>query len=77
MDGLATTAAIRKEETSRGFRTPIVAMTAHALEGFQERCQRSGMDGYISKPYQPHELFSTIETLCGKRRVPNELAVVG
>jgi two-component system sensor histidine kinase/response regulator len=65
MDGLATTAAIRQQEASRGTRTPIVAMTAHALEGFQQRCLAAGMDGYISKPFQPDELFRVIETLCG------------
>ncbi len=64
MDGLATTAAIRKEEASRGTHTPIVAMTAHAMEGFQARCQAAGMDGYITKPFQPEELFQTIESLC-------------
>jgi signal transduction histidine kinase/CheY-like chemotaxis protein len=65
MDGLETTTAIRKEEVARGTRTPIVAMTAHAMEGFQARCHAAGMDGYITKPFQPEELFEAIETLCG------------
>jgi two-component system sensor kinase len=64
LDGLAATAAIRQEEATLGRRTPIIAMTAHAVEGFKERCLAAGMDGYISKPFQPDELFQIIETHC-------------
>jgi CheY-like chemotaxis protein len=60
MDGLAATAAIREHEQSAGTRTPIVAMTAHALVGFQERCLSAGMDGYITKPIRPDELFAAL-----------------
>jgi two-component system sensor kinase len=42
-------------------RTPIVAMTAHAGQGFQQRCQAAGMDAYISKPFEPDELFRIVE----------------
>jgi CheY-like chemotaxis protein len=64
LDGLAATATIRQEELPSNRRTPIIAMTAHAGEGFKERCLAAGMDGYISKPFQPDELFRTLETLC-------------
>lgn len=64
LDGLAATAAIREEESTSDRRTPIIAMTAHAGEGFKERCLAAGMDGYISKPFQPDELFRILEAIC-------------
>jgi len=60
MDGFAATNAIRKLETSMGQRTPIIAMTAHALQGDRERCIAAGMDDYISKPIDPKEFRAVI-----------------
>jgi signal transduction histidine kinase/DNA-binding response OmpR family regulator len=67
MDGFEATAAIRERERAAGRHTPIIAMTAHALQGDKERCLSAGMDAYISKPVQTNELFATIEKLAGNR----------
>ena len=61
MDGLEATGLIRAREKSSGTHLPIVAMTAHAMKGDEERCLAAGMDGYISKPIQVEQLFATID----------------
>ena len=50
MSGLEATAKIRQLEQQSGKHLPIVAMTAHALKGDNERCRQAGMDDYITKP---------------------------
>jgi signal transduction histidine kinase/DNA-binding response OmpR family regulator len=61
MDGFEVTAAIRARERGSGGRTPIVALTAHAMEGDRQRCLDADMDGYVSKPIRPVELFEVID----------------
>jgi two-component system sensor histidine kinase/response regulator len=61
MDGLEAAAAIRAKERVSGGHVPIVAMTAHAVKGFRERCLEAGMDDYITKPINPEELFRAVE----------------
>ena len=61
MDGFEATAAIRALERKGEGRTPIVALTAHAMKGDRERCLAAGMDGYVSKPIDPDELFRALE----------------
>jgi CheY-like chemotaxis protein len=63
MDGLKATRAIRQREAVRGGHLPIIAMTAHAMDSFRESCRESGMDGYITKPIQPDELFAAVEAI--------------
>jgi len=58
MDGIQATAAIRSEDVARGRRVPIVAITAY---DDRQRCLDAGMDGYLTKPYRPQELFDTVE----------------
>lgn len=62
MDGIEATTAIRKKERGTGFRIPIIALTAHAMKGDREMCLASGMDGYLTKPIQSHELDNVIES---------------
>jgi signal transduction histidine kinase/CheY-like chemotaxis protein len=61
MDGLEATRILRGREKPGGRRTPIIAMTAHAMKGDRDKCLEAGMDGYISKPIQPEELFEMID----------------
>jgi CheY-like chemotaxis protein len=61
MGGVEAAEAIRRIESGRGVRTPIIALTAHAMKGDRERYLSSGMDGYVSKPIRPQELFHEID----------------
>jgi len=63
MDGLAATVAIRQWEKTTGRHLPILGMTAI---GDEERCLRSGMDGYIAKPIRHVDVCKTIESVLAR-----------
>jgi CheY-like chemotaxis protein len=63
MNGFEATMQIRQAEQGTGRHVPILAMTAYAMKGDRERCLEAGMDGYVSKPIQPKELFEAIQRL--------------
>lgn len=60
MDGIKATQKIRKIEQSTNSHTPVIAVTANAFPEDREKCMAAGMDGYISKPFQPEELLQLI-----------------
>jgi len=61
MDGFEATTAIRAIQKQRCSHTPIIALTAHAMKGDQERCLAAGMDAYLSKPISFSQLRSVLE----------------
>jgi PAS domain S-box-containing protein len=61
MDGFQATTVIRELERETGVHHPIIAMTAHAMKGDDQRCLAAGMDGYLSKPIQLTLLRETLE----------------
>lgn len=60
LDGLEATSTIREREEDTGKHIPIIAMTAHAMSGDQERFLEADMDGYVSKPIDRDKLFLQI-----------------
>lgn len=61
MDGWEATKKIREKEKSIGGHIPIIAMTAHAMKGDEERCLAAGMDRYLTKPLRTKDLLATLE----------------
>lgn len=60
LDGFSATASIRLKEKELKCHTPIIAMTAHALNGDREKCLESGMDDYLTKPIDFNQVLEKI-----------------
>jgi CheY-like chemotaxis protein len=69
LGGLEATAAIREREAGSDSHLPVIALTAHAMQGDRERCLAAGMDGYLAKPIDGAALITTVERFAsGKAR---------
>jgi len=58
MDGLQATALLKKDEATKAI--PVIALTALAMKGDEERIRAAGCDGYIAKPMRYREFLATI-----------------
>ena len=75
MDGIEAAREIRAFETrSARSRTPIVALTADALETGKRACQDAGMDGFLTKPVDPAELDAMFQMFFGSEKRPRHFA---
>jgi two-component system, sensor histidine kinase and response regulator len=63
MDWFGAVAAIRERERTTGRRIPVIALTAHTLDGDAERCLKGGMDAYVSKPINFPQLQAAIQSV--------------
>jgi signal transduction histidine kinase/DNA-binding response OmpR family regulator len=68
MDGLEATTEIRKKEQLSGRHQPVIALTAHAMKGDEERCRAAGVDGYLTKPIRLQDLDAVLMGYVSRRR---------
>ena len=74
MNGYDATAAIREIERNLGIRSTIIAITAHAIRGDEEKCLAAGMDDYLAKPVSPGRLAERIHSVLGEHEVEERAA---
>ena len=65
MGGFEAVTVLRERETGTGRRIPVIALSAHALVDYRERCLAAGMDDYLTKPIDPDMLYASIEKYTG------------
>jgi len=63
MDGLTATALLREREQGTERRIPVIGLTAHAMEGYRDRCLAAGMTDYVSKPLRREQLFAALAAI--------------
>ena len=63
MDGLEATALLKRDEATRAI--PVIALTALAMKGDEERIRAAGCDGYIAKPMRYQEFLATVADAAG------------
>src|SRR5580698_1045764 len=76
MDGIEATMALRKIEKGGARHQPVVALTAHAMKGDDERCWAAGMDGYLTKPIQTLELDAVLQIYVNRCHPPDDRTVL-
>jgi CheY-like chemotaxis protein len=72
MNGYDATRAIRANPTTKGL--PVIALTANAMKGEDEKCRAIGCDDYIAKPYSKDQILSAVVRLIGKPSAPTQTA---
>jgi PAS domain S-box-containing protein len=77
MDGAEATRCIRREEAAGPGRIPIIAMTAHAMQGTREACLAHGMDSYLTKPINLPALWRELEAVGDRRNAMPPVACMG
>ena len=75
MNGLEAARIIRQQPTEQTQQLPIVAMTAHDTRDIQIACQHAGMNGYVTKPIDPANLYATITAHAGGHKGSNTLSI--
>ncbi|MBC7924300.1 MAG: response regulator, partial [Bryobacteraceae bacterium] len=66
LDGYSATGRIRAQESTS--RLPVIALTAHVMDGERERCLEAGMDDYLSKPVDAGDLYNLLRALIRPRQ---------
>lgn len=64
MDGLQATQQIRKIQEKKNVKTPIIALTANAMQSDQKKCMDAGMDDYLSKPFEMNDIEKLLRKYC-------------
>lgn len=74
MDGLEATSRLRGNEARTGAHLPVIAVTAHAMEGDESACLAAGMDAYVSKPIVKSLLLTAMKKALALAKAPSELS---
>jgi len=70
MDGLEATALLKQDDSTRAI--PVIALTALAMKGDEERIRTAGCDGYIAKPFSYKDFLASVSVWLAVPLVPNE-----